>query len=182
MRELSLHILDIAQNSISAGASHIIIVVKASTRDNLLTIRVSDTGKGMSPEFVARVRDPFVTTRTVRKVGLGIPMLSATAEMCGGGVKIESAVGKGTTIEATFELDNMDRPPIGEIVQTMITLIVANPDISFTYEHSVDEKTFILNTDEIKAQIEDVPITEPSVVRWIREYMTEQIAVVGIIN
>ncbi len=179
MRELSLHILDIAQNSISAGASQIHIVVKASTRDNLLTIRVSDNGKGMSPEFVARVRDPFVTTRTVRKVGLGIPMLSATADLCGGGVKIESAVGNGTTIEATFELNNLDRPPVGEIVQTMITLIVANPDIAFTYEHSVDEKTFILNTDEIKAQIEDVPITEPSVIRWIREYMTEQISVAG---
>lgn len=182
MRELSLHILDIAQNSISAGATEITVSVEANTGEDSLKIRIADNGRGMSPEFAAKVRDPFVTTRTVRKVGLGIPMFSAAAELCDGGVSIDTTPGEGTTIEATFELDHIDRAPLGDIVSTMITLIVANPELSFRYEHRIDGREFILDTDEIKAQLEDVPITDPSVVGWIRDYMSEQINAAGKIN
>lgn len=179
MRELSLHILDIMQNSISAQATRIMVAVEADSAQDLLTIRVVDNGKGMDPAFVAKVRDPFVTTRTVRKVGLGIPMLSAAAEQCGGWVIVDSALGKGTTIEALFELRHIDRAPMGDIINTMITMMVANPEISFRYEHRVDGKEFILDTNEIKAQLEDVPIADPSVVRWIRDYLAEGITTAG---
>ncbi len=179
MRELSLHILDIVQNSISAGASHITIAVEASSQDDLLTVRVTDDGKGMDPEFAAKVTDPFVTTRTVRKVGLGIPMLAANAQLSGGELRVDSAPGGGTTIVATFELNHIDRPPLGDIISTMITLIVANPDLSFRYEHKADGREFILNTDEIKAQLEGVPISDPAVVRWIRDYMSQCISEAG---
>lgn len=182
MRELSLHILDIVQNSISAGAAHITVAVEASSQDNLLTVRVTDDGRGMDPEFAAKVTDPFVTTRTVRKVGLGIPMLAANAQLSGGDVRVDSAPGGGTTIEATFELDHIDRPPLGDIISTMITLIVANPELSFRYEHRTGGRDFILNTDEIKAQLEDVPISDPAVVRWIRDYMSQGISEAGWIN
>jgi hypothetical protein len=182
MRELSLHILDIAQNSISAGASHITIAVEASHEMDLLKVRVADDGKGMDPEFAAKVTDPFVTTRTVRRVGLGIPMLAANAELSGGGLRIDSTPGRGTTIEATFELDNIDRPPLGDIISTMITLIVANPELSFRYEHRTDGREFILSTDQIKAPLEDVPISDPTVVRWMRDYMSEGISAAGRID
>lgn len=182
MRELSLHILDVVQNSISAGASHITIAVESSSVENLLKVRVTDDGKGMDPEFAAKVTDPFVTTRTVRKVGLGIPMLAANARISGGNIRVDSTPGTGTTIEATFELDHIDRPPLGDIISTMITLIVANPELSFRYEHRADGREFILNTDEIKAQIEDVPISDPTVVRWMRDYISEGISAAGRID
>lgn len=179
MRELSLHILDIVQNSIAAGASRIVVAVESSTGSNALKIRVSDDGRGMEPEFAAKVRDPFVTTRTVRRIGLGIPMLAAASESCGGGVAIDSRPGEGTSLQADFELNHIDRAPMGDIAGTMVTVIAANPEVAVRYEHRVDGRGFVLDTDEIKAQLEDVPISDPAVVRWIREYITEGISNVG---
>ena len=179
MRELSLHILDIMQNSISAGASRIVVSANADTAKDLLTIRIEDDGRGMDPEFAERIRDPFVTTRTVRKVGLGIPMLAAAAEACDGSVSVRSQIGKGTVVEAAFGFGHIDRAPMGDIVGTMISAIVANPELSFRYEQQVDGRDFVLDTDEVKAQLDDVPISEPAVVGWIRDYMTEGISVIG---
>ena len=179
MREISLHILDIAQNSIAASASTIIIRAEADEKSDRLIITIEDNGCGMSPKLLANVTDPFVTTRTTRNVGLGIPMLMAAAELCGGGVDIESAPGNGTKIKAVFGLSHIDREPYGDITSTIISLIVPNPEISFRYEHRINGREFVLYTDEIKAQLEDVPITDPTVVKWLRDYISEHIIAMG---
>lgn len=182
MREISLYILDIVQNSIAAGASRIAISVIASTRDDRLTFCVTDNGKGMPPDLVAKVTDPFVTTRTTRKIGLGIPMLVAAANQCGGEVNIQSEMGRGTKLCATFRLGHIDRAPFGDITSTLISLIAANPDTSFLYEHCVDGRTFRLDTDEINAKLEGVPIYDVDVIRWLRDFINQSLDQVGRIS
>lgn len=179
MRELSLHILDIVQNSIAAEASRVDVSVTADTDDDKLTIRITDNGKGMDPDFAARITDPFVTTRRTRKVGLGIPMLMAAAELCGGTVSVQSELGKGTSTEAVFGLSHIDRAPMGDIVTTIVTVIAANPEIRLVYEHKVDRREFVLDTEEVRQQLDDVPINDPMVVQWLREHMMEGISTVG---
>lgn len=179
MRELSLHILDIVQNSIAAGASRVLVSADADSGSDLLTISVSDNGRGMSPEMVERVRSPFCTTRTTRKVGLGIPMLAAAAEACEGELHIESKPGSGTKLCVTFKLSHIDRAPFGDIVSTMIDLIVANPEISFRYEQKVDGKEFHLDTDDVRRELGEVPIETPSVRRWMVDYLSQGIAGIG---
>lgn len=181
MRELSLHILDIIQNSIAAGSTRIVVGVEADETQNILAIRIADNGKGMDPEFASKIRDPFVTTRTVRKVGLGIPMFAAAAEACDGGLVIDSQVGKGTTVTATFQLNHIDRMPMGDIASTITSAIAANGDISIRYEHTVNNEQFVLDTDDIKTQLEDVPINSPAVVTWLRDYLAEGISATGVI-
>lgn len=182
MREISLHILDIVQNSIAAGASRIAINVTASTKDDLLMFCITDNGKGMPADLVAKVTDPFVTTRTTRRIGLGIPMLVAAANQCGGEVNIQSQIGKGTKLCATFILSHIDRAPFGDIASTLVSLITGNPEISFVYEHSVDGRVFRLDTDEINAELEGVPIFNVDVVRWFRDYINQSLDQVGRIS
>lgn len=172
MRELSMHILDLAQNSIVAGAAKIEIMVVADTAADTLAIAIRDDGKGMSPEFVAHVEDPFTTTRTTRRVGLGIPMFAEAARECDGDLTVESQPGKGTTVEAMFKLSHIDRAPLGDIAATLIALIAANPDIDIVYRQQADANEFALDTREIKAQLDGVPINENAVLKWIREYLT----------
>lgn len=173
MRELSMHILDLAQNSISAAADRIEIGVAANTRADKLTISLKDNGRGMSPEFLENVRDPFTTTRTTRRVGLGIPMMAEAAQSCGGKLEIHSQLGSGTSLTATFKLSHIDRAPLGDITNTLIALIAANPNIAFRYAHSVDEEEFVLDTDDVKVQLDGVPINELPVLKWIFDYVKE---------
>lgn len=179
MRELSMHILDLAQNSIAAGASRIEIEISADTRLDRLTISVKDNGRGMSEEFAARVKDPFTTTRTVRRVGLGIPMFAEAARACEGDLAVESRPGQGTTVTAWFKLSHIDRAPLGDIASTLVALIAANPDIAVRYAHRVDSEQFVLDTEDIKAQLEGVPINESAVINWIRRYVDEQTAIIN---
>ena len=181
MRELALHILDIMQNSIAANSSRIVVAVNADTENDRLTISVQDNGKGMSPDFAAKVLDPFVTTRTTRRIGLGLPMLAAAAEACNGKLKLDTAPGRGTNVKVTFALNHIDRAPFGDIISTIVNTIVSYPEISFRYEHTVNGKQFVLDTDEINAQLQGVPISEPSVARWLRDYMRQGISDVGLI-
>ena len=171
MRELSMHILDLAQNSISASAKNIEIEVSADTIADLLRIVIRDDGRGMSSDFLAKVKDPFTTTRTTRRVGLGIPMFTEAANACDGDLTIDSIPGNGTSLVATFKLSHIDRAPLGDIASTMMTLIAANPDIHFRYFQRVDKEEFVLDTDEVKAQLDGVPINENAVLKWISEYI-----------
>ena len=180
MRELSMHILDLAQNSIAAGASVIEISVEADTKSDLLTIEIKDNGRGMSPAFAQRAQDPFTTTRTTRRVGLGIPMFGEAARACGGALMISSEPGKGTSLAAPFELSHVDRAPLGDIASTLVALIAANPEIRFCYAQSVGHKDFELDTDEIKAQLDGAPIDDSSVLKWIGDYVREHIAEIRI--
>lgn len=173
MRELSLHILDIAQNSISANASLVQIIIEENTAENLLSIEIIDNGKGMSPEFLKTVRDPFSTTRTTRKVGMGISLFEAAAIACGGRLELDSKLGEGTTLKTYFKLDHINRAPIGDMAGTIQTLISGSPDIDFIYRHSKDGKQFQLETTQLRNVLEGVPLDTPDVLSWISDYVTE---------
>lgn len=170
------------QNSIAAKASRVIVKVDADEDRDRLAIRIEDNGKGMTPEFAACVLDPFVTTRTTRRVGLGIPMLAAAAQACGGNLSIHSEVGNGTILETWFELHNIDRAPLGDIESTLITTIVAYPNVSFKYEQVVNGQSFVLDTDEINAQLDGVPINDPLVIGWMKEYIEQGLNGIGRID
>jgi len=173
MKELSLHILDIAKNSVKAKATLIEIIVEEDTNKNLLTIEIKDNGCGMSKEFLRTVKDPFSTTRTTRKVGMGISLFEAAAVQCGGKLDITSEVGVGTTLTTTFELDSIDRAPLGDMAGTMVTLISGSPSIDFMYKHTKDNKEFILDTREVRQILGEVSLDMPDVLMWIEGYINE---------
>ena len=174
MRELSLNILDIAQNSIVAGATLTEIVVNENTKENTLLIGIYDNGCGMSEEQVENVIDPFFTTRTTRKVGMGIPLFKMSAEQTGGSFSINSEKGVGTRIEALFKTDSIDFTPLGDIGSSIVTIVSMNNDKEFLYTRVLDDKEFIFSTVEIKKILDGVPLSEPSVMNWIEEYLNEQ--------
>ncbi len=174
MRELSLNILDIAQNSISAGASLTEIVVNENTKDKTLLIGIYDNGCGMTEEQVKSVIDPFFTTRTTRKVGMGIPLFKMSCEQTGGKFTIESEKGVGTKINALYKTDSIDFTPLGDIAATIVTIVSMNADKEFLYRRVLDDKEFIFSTVEIKKILDGVPLSEPSVMNWIEEYLNEQ--------
>lgn len=178
MRELSLNVLDIAQNSISAGASLIEIEIAEDTQKNEMIIGIYDNGRGMTPEQVQNVQDPFFTTRTTRKVGMGIPLFKLAAEQTGGSLSISSEVGVGTRVTARFKTDSIDFTPLGDIDSTIITLITMNTDRDFIYRFKVDEKEFTLSTAELNEILGGVPLSEPSVTQWIKEYLHEQTQII----
>lgn len=173
MRELSLNVLDIVQNSISAGARLISIDIIEDIATDTLTIKITDNGKGMTAEQVSKITDPFYTTRTTRRVGLGVPLLKMAAEMSGGHLSIESCVGKGTTLCAVFGYSNIDRMPLGDINGTLVTLISMNPELDFVYHRQKDNQDFTLDTRQLKAELGDVPLSAPEVIEWIKEYLTD---------
>ena len=173
MRELSLHILDIAKNSVKANASLIEIIVDEDYKKNLLTIEINDNGCGMSEEFLKTVRDPFSTTRKTRKVGMGISLFEAAAVACDGRLELNSVLGEGTKFKIFFRLDHIDRAPIGDMPGTMATLISGSPDIDFLYRHTVDGKEFLLDTVSMRNILEGVPLDTPDVGNWIMEYTKE---------
>ncbi len=173
MRELSLHILDIMQNSIKAEATHIHLEVNEQILENTLTIIIEDNGKGMSQEMCNQVTNPYVTTRTLRKVGLGLPFFKQLCDECEGQLKIESELGKGTRIEASMSYNHIDRLPLGNIGSTLGTVIMAKPDIHYTYTHIYNSKSFQLDTLQIKEILDGVPIENIEVIQWLQCYIEE---------
>ena len=173
MRELSLNILDVAQNSITAGASLITIEVNENTVDHTLLIGIYDNGKGMSEEQVRSVIDPFFTTRTTRKVGMGIPLFKMAAEQTGGKLEIKSELGVGTEVRAYFKTDSVDFTPLGDVASTVQMLITMNTDRDFLYKHSVDGKEFVADTREIKEILGDVPLDTYEVSQWLLDFIKE---------
>lgn len=175
MKELSLNILDISQNSVKAGAERIDIKVTESALRDVVSIEITDNGCGMSEELVKTVTDPFVTTRTTRKVGLGIPLLRQQSLDTDGTFDITSKVGEGTRVYADFRLTHLDRPPLGDMPSTIVTLISSDPDIRYVYTHVTDSGEFVFDTDEIKAQLDGIPISEPEILMWLDGYLTENL-------
>ena len=173
MRELSLNILDIAQNSITAGASLITIEIAEDTATKTLIIGIYDNGKGMSEEQVRSVIDPFFTTRTTRKVGMGIPLFKMAAEQTGGSLQIKSKLGVGTEVRATFKTDSVDFTPLGDVAATVQMLISMNTDRDFIYRRSVDGRDFTLDTREVKEILGDVPLDAYEVSQWLIEFINE---------
>ncbi|MCC8018102.1 MAG: ATP-binding protein [Lachnospiraceae bacterium] len=169
--EISLNILDIAQNSIVADASLITITVDEATEGHLLRTEIADDGKGMSEETLASVVDPFFTTRKTRNVGLGIPFLKQEAESTGGVFRMESEPGKGTVVTAIFCTDHIDCMPLGDVNATIHALITMNPQIDFCYRRIVNDRSFELNTREMRQILGDIPFDTPDVSLFLKEYL-----------
>lgn len=150
MQDISLHILDIAENSIKAGANLIEITLDEDIKKNSLTIEIRDNGKGMSKEMTAKVKNPFTTSRTERKVGLGLSLLEQAAEAAGGKLTVKSEEGKGTTVKADFIYDHIDRKPVGNITDTLISLLANASDIDIRYTYKKDTNEFMFDSREIK--------------------------------
>lgn len=173
MRELAQHILDLVENSAAAGASRVQIVVEVRGDADLLTITVRDNGRGMPTETLAKATDPFFTSRSSRRVGLGIPLLKASAERSGGCLRIESQVGTGTLVEAVFALSNVDTPPLGDLKSTLICSIVGHQDMDVLFRQTVGDKVFELDSGLVKQALGDVPLTDPRALRWLERTVTE---------
>ena len=173
MRELSLNILDIAQNSIAADASLITIAVEEDSAADRLKIRIEDNGRGMTPEQVAKVSDPFYTTRTTRKVGMGIPLFRMAAEQAGGSLSIVSQLGEGTCVTADFVLSSIDRMPLGDIAGTMAALIRLNPQLDFLYIRRRDDRREELDTRQLRQVLQGVPLDTPEVMQWVEGALQE---------
>jgi len=173
MLELAEHILDIAENSIRAGAKLVVISIIEDSDNDLLTIEISDDGYGMKEEEIGKVLDPFYTTKAVRRVGLGLPLLTDAARLAEGAFSLQSKAGEGTKVVATFRLSHIDRQPLGNITSTMISLIAVNSNIDFVYKHRHNAKEFIFDTRIIHKEIEDVPINHPEIIKYIRDIFKE---------
>lgn len=173
MDEIALNILDIAYNSIRAHASLIEIKIVDSTSNNIIDLMIKDNGEGMDKETVLKVTDPFYTTRTTRKVGLGIPLLKQMAELTGGTLHIESVPDSGTCLKARFIKNHIDTPMMGNITDTMLTLIQANENIDYIFEYKTDQNLFCFDTREMKSILGDVKMTEPEVLLWLKDYIKE---------
>ncbi|WP_316608931.1 ATP-binding protein [uncultured Ruminococcus sp.] len=173
MRELSLNVMDVAQNSVRAEADLVTVKVEESDKDDFLTITIADNGCGMTQEQVQQVIDPFFTTRTTRKVGLGVPLFKLSAEQTGGSFDIQSEKGVGTTTTATYVKSHVDMTPLGDINDTMKILIQCNPEIDFIFIHSTDNGSFTLDTRELREVLGDVSLDTPDVLEWIADYLEE---------
>lgn len=175
MKELSLNILDIAENSVKAKATQIKIFITETDEKLLLT--VSDNGCGMNDKILKSVENPFYTTRTTRKVGMGIPLLKLAAEQTGGSIKIISTTqgeNHGTQIHADFYKNHIDFTPLGDVAATLVTLIQCNPDIDFIFKHKTDKGEVNLDTAEMRKVLDGITLNTYDVIVWIKEYLNEQ--------
>jgi hypothetical protein len=184
MREIALHLLDIAENSVAADAKNITLTVCEDLQGDKLSASVIDDGKGMSIEMTAKVADPFITSRTTRKVGLGIPLFKDAAESCNGNLVISSEIGKGTQLKVEFQRSHIDRMPLGDLSTTMLTLFVSYPQIHWLFDYKmippngIPEENFVFDTQPVMADLGDISLTEPTVLAFIREYIESGVACV----
>lgn len=180
MKEISMHILDIAMNSVKAKATMLEINVEESENNNVLRFSIIDNGIGMSDDMAKKVIDPFFTTRTTRKVGLGLPMLKESCERCNGKFTIDSQLGKGTAVKCYFERNNIDRAPLGNMGDTIMTIINSMDECELIYNHVTDKGSFSLNTVEIKKILEGIHIKDNSVLLWIKDFINENLKEISI--
>ncbi|MBN1545137.1 MAG: sensor histidine kinase [Syntrophaceae bacterium] len=173
MIELSLHILDISENAVRAEAKVVTITLDEDLHADCLTMEIRDDGKGMDETELRRVLDPFYTTKKVRRIGLGLPMLAQAAQNAGGWFEIESKPLQGTAVRVAFQLSHIDRQPLGDLPGALTTLIVGNPDLHLIYRHRRGEMEYTLDTNQIKQEIEDIPITHIEVLKFIRQDIAE---------
>lgn len=175
MPDIAMHLLDIVFNSIRAKASLIKIFIKESQKDNEIIVRIEDNGCGMDNTTQEAVQDPFYTTRTTRDVGLGIPLFKQGALQTGGSFYISSKVNEGTVIEARYMQSNIDCPAMGDLAETLVTLIQSDATINYEVTYQWDDGCFELNTESIKEILDGVPINEPDIILWLKEYIKEGI-------
>ena len=179
MLELSMHILDVVQNSLAAQATLVEIRVREDLQKDRLSIEVKDNGRGIPGALTQRVTDPFFTSRTTREVGLGLPLLKEAAERCCGHLEIQSQEGQGTKVTAHFQLDHFDRAPLGDMGETLAILITGNPGVDFFYEHEVDGKSYRLETREMREILKPMGLEDPSVLYFIRQDVQKGLKKIG---
>ena len=175
MTELSLHILDVVQNSLSAGATRIIIRIEEIPVDDLYRIEISDNGKGMKRDELAKVTDPFYTSRTTRKVGMGIPLFMQAVEQCNGELSLASEPGKGLQVKASLQLSHFDRQPLGDIAGVVMQLVNSYTSAEFRYEHTTPNGSWAFDTVEVKEIVGAENIPEPNVIRFLRQMIRENL-------
>ncbi|WP_371368529.1 hypothetical protein SRRS_20730 [Sporomusa rhizae] len=175
MREISLHILDLVQNSIEAGATSVKLDIIEDMTKDIMVIRVSDNGRGMDEKMRQLVIDPFITTRTTRRIGLGLPLMDMSTKRCGGYLNLTSTPGKGTVVEAKYQHSHLDRPPMGNLIETIKTILVANPTLHFLYYHTVNGRSISVSSQELANTLEGIPLTQPDVLVWLHGYLSDHI-------
>jgi anti-sigma regulatory factor (Ser/Thr protein kinase) len=176
MEDLSLHILDIAENSIKAQAKTISITVEESKKKDLLSLEILDDGIGMDEDKKAKALDPFFSTRKERRFGLGLSLLEEASKTANGRFFLDSEPGKGTKVVATFQASHVDTKPLGDVPQTLVTLIVGSPDVDILYRHVTDKSEYVLDTADIKSQLNGIPISSPEVIHIIKKNIIEGLA------
>lgn len=179
MLEISLHILDLVENSLDAGASLVELAIVEDPSADRMEITLRDNGRGMDPAFLAKAFDPFVTTRTTRRVGLGLGLMRANARAWGGDLELTSTPGQGTDLHVWFQLSHIDRQPLGDMASTLGGLIISRPEVDFVYRHRVGDDEFELDTREIKAELDDVPISDPAVVQHLQQQIGQALQALG---
>lgn len=175
MQDFAMHLLDLAHNSISAKATKLLIDINESPSNDRFEIGLTDDGCGMDEETLKKARNPFYTSRTTRRVGLGIPLLEGTTKQCAGKFHLKSTPGKGTFIGSTMPYKCIDRPPLGDVGQCVAMILQAAPTIHLTFDYTYENETFSLDSDEIKATLGDVSIDEPEILLFIQSYVQEHI-------
>ena len=180
MEDLSLHILDIAENAIAARAKRIEISVVEEPTEDRLTIEIRDDGIGMDEEVSQKAVDPFFTTRSSRRVGLGLSFMAQAAQEAGGSLRIESELGKGTKVTASFQYHHIDRKPLGSMVETVMTLLFGNPELEISYFHRKEEKSFALSSSWVKNHFKDRPLIDPEVIQWVERHLKEGLKQIGV--
>ena len=180
MEDLSLHILDIVENAISAKAKKIEISVIEEPRKDRLTIEIKDDGIGMDEEVNQKAVDPFFTTRSSRRVGLGLSFMAQAAQEAGGSLRIESTLGKGTKVMATFQYHHIDRKPLGNMVETMMTLLMGNPELDILYTHQKEGRSYVLSSSWVKNHFKDRPLVDPEVIQWMKTHLKEGLKQIGV--
>jgi hypothetical protein len=179
VREIALHVLDLLQNTVEAGATRVDAIIAEDWAADCLRVTISDNGRGMDAQTAARAADPFYTSRRTRHVGLGLPLLAAAAERAGGGLAIHTQPGAGTTVEATFRLSHPDRQPLGNLADTLLAFLLAGRAPDLHYVHRKDKAgnvlpaTFEFDTASIRAVLGDLPMTHPAVQQWLADFLTE---------
>ena len=174
MRELSLHVLDALENAVEAGASRVEVLIEEDPAADRLVIELADNGRGMSPELTRRVLDPFVTTRTTRHVGLGLPLFAAAAQRCEGDLRLESEPGRGTVLKATFRLGHIDRAPLGDMPGTILVILCSSArPVDVKYMHRFGGEEFIFDSAGVRQELGEVPLSEPMVRAWIQKTLRE---------
>ena len=180
MEDLSLHILDIVENAIAAKARRIKVSVLEEPGEDRLTIEIKDDGFGMDEEIRQKAMDPFFTTRTSRKVGLGLSFLAQAAQEAGGKLEIESRPGDGTKVKATFQYGHIDRKPLGSMTETMVMLILGNPDVNFHYTHVKGGRSYTLKSEWMKEKFHDQPSVAPDAIQWLKKHLQEGLTGIGV--
>lgn len=179
MQDLSLHILDIVENAIASEASHVAIRITEDPEANQMIVEIEDDGEGIPADLLDKVVDPFFTTRSTRKVGLGLSLLKQAVQQCEGDLQIHARKGRGTLVRADFRYDHIDRKPLGDMASTIVALIVGNPHMDFQYVHRKGDKTFCFDTVELKRELDDVPIDHPKVIQFIRDEIKKGLRELG---